>query len=50
MEEERQEVEEIKDDGKVHFPVAGFIVIGVISVLMMICFIVLLVMGGQGGQ
>ena len=42
--EEVQEVEEnLVDDGKVHFPVAGLIIIGTISLLMIICFVIILV-------
>ncbi len=43
MEEEREEQEELVDDGKVHFPISGLIVIGIISLLMAICLVVILV-------
>ena len=36
--------EELKDDGKIHFPVGGFFLIGGIALLMIACIIVLIVL------
>lgn len=46
MEEERKEIEEVDaeepaDDGKIHFPLSGIIIIGTITLLMIVCIIVL---------
>ena len=45
-EKEVQEVENIEDNGKIHFPVAGLIVIGVLVALMIACVVVLLCIKG----
>ena len=44
MLEERNEIEnkDIQDDGKIHFPIMGFVVTGVLLVLMIVCIIVIL--------
>lgn len=34
--------EELKDDGKIHFPLMGLVISGVLIVLMIICIIVIL--------
>lgn len=39
-------VEELEDDGKIHFPLAGLIIVGVIVLAMVICLIIIGVNGG----
>ena len=44
MDEERKnEVEEIKDDGKIHFPLSGIFVIGGIIIFMIVCIVLIFV-------
>ena len=40
-------IEEIKDDGKIHFPVFGLVVVSVLIVLMIICVVVILLTRGK---
>ena len=48
MEEEKKEnIEEIKDDSKVEFPIAGFIIIGAIALIMVALVVVILVLRNQ---
>lgn len=47
MNEELEEKEELKDDHKIHFPVAGLIVIGVLILAMIVCIIVIASLGGR---
>ena len=44
---EKEEQEELVDDGKIHFPISGIIVIGVIVVLMVVCITSILVFRGK---
>ena len=46
MEEENKELaeeQELVDDGKVHFPKLGFVIIGVLAALMVACIVLILV-------
>ena len=46
-EEKKTEIEEeLKDDGKIHFPLAGIIIIGVLAIAMIVCLIIISVNGG----
>ena len=39
--------EELKDDGKIHFPAGGFFLIGGIVLLMIACIIVIIILGNK---
>ena len=46
MEEEKkveEEKEELKDDGRIHFPISGLFVIGGIIILMIVCIVLIFV-------
>ena len=45
--EEIDESEELKDDGKVHFPVFGVAIIGGLVLLMVVCIIMIAIFGGK---
>lgn len=47
MEELEQEKEELKDDGKIHFPLSGLFLIGGIVLLMIACIVVLIILGNR---
>ena len=44
---EKKEEEQLVDDGKIHFPKAGPIIIGVLLLLMIICVILIFVFRGM---
>ena len=50
MEEEKEveQIEEIKDDGKIHFPISGIIISGVLLLIIIALVVVILILRGQG--
>ena len=40
-------IEELKDDGKIHFPMSGVFVIGGLVLLMVACIVVLIILGNR---
>ena len=42
-EEKKEEIEELKDDGKIHFPLSGLFIVGGIIILMIVCIVLIFV-------
>lgn len=49
MEEENKQepIEKLEDDGKIHFPVAGLIISGVLLLMIISLVVIILVLRGQ---